>query len=186
VMAGGFSLGVSDPRAGRKAGEAAGTTLTMRAAIDIEDLDRFIEDPDHRGRLSGTVSFPPLGEDLLASSGVFNLFSPGDEPGTRRMVYELGLRHQGRDLYLAGHKEVKDDFGPDLLSDTTTLFTTLHEGTDASGPVIGAGTLRLGIRELKDLVGTMHATNAAGAREATEALARFGRFFLGELWKTYA
>jgi predicted acylesterase/phospholipase RssA len=185
VMAGGFSLGATDPRAGREAGEAAGTTLTMRAAIDIDDLDRFIADPDHAGRLSGTVSFPPVGDDLLASSGVFNLFSPGDEPGARRMVYELGLRHQGRDLYLAGHKEVKDDFGPDLLSDTTTLFTTLHEGPDASGPVIGAGTLRLGVRELKDLVGTLHATNAAGPREAAEALARFGRFFLGELWKAY-
>jgi predicted acylesterase/phospholipase RssA len=185
VMAGGFSLGATDPRAGREAGEAAGTTLTMRVAIDIDDLDRFIEDPDHQGRLSGTVSFPPLGDELLATRGIFNLFSPGAEAGSRRMVYELGLRHQGRDLYLAGRKEVKDDFGPDLLADTTTLFTTLHEGRSTSGPVIGAGTLRLGIRELKDLAGTMHATNAAGPREAAEALARFGRFFLGELWKTY-
>jgi hypothetical protein len=36
------------------------------------------------------------------------------------------------------------------------------------------------------MVGTMRATNASGPGESAKALARFGRFFLGELWDTYA
>jgi predicted patatin/cPLA2 family phospholipase len=185
TMAGGFALGETDPRAGNERGQREGTTLTMHATIDVQDLDEFIADAMHGGRITGNVSFPSLGDALPAKVGVFQLFSHADDPRLRYMVYELGFATGGKDYYLAGKKEVRDDPGFDLWSDTTTLYTRLHQGTDATGLVIGAGILRLGIMDLRRLVATMHAVGAESTAQAAEAVLTFGRFFVGELWNTY-
>jgi cholesterol oxidase len=185
TMSGGFSLGWSDPEQGRQAGEAAGTTLTMHAAVVIRDVDEFIKDADHTGELSGSIDFGPIGSDVPAERGVFNLFRPDDEPGTKLMVYELAFEWGGKPHYLAGRKIVRDDAGVDLLSDTTTLLTRLHEGTGASGPVVGAGVLSLGADDLVRLLSTVRVTDARSPAEQAESLAAFGRFFAGELWERY-
>ncbi len=72
-----------------------------------------------------------------------------------------------------------------MWSDTTTLYTTLHEGRDKSGKVIGAGVLSLGVKQLADLVSTIDVPNASSAREKLAAIEKFGRFFVGELWDSY-
>lgn len=185
TMAGPFALGESDPRAGRDAGRRAGTELALHAEVAIDDLERFVADPDHPGRLAGSIDFPPLGEGLAADRGVFSLFRPAGDAETKLMVYEAGFRHGGRDWYLAGRKEVRDDPGLDLWADTTTLFTRLHEGPDATGPVAGAGILRLGVGDLIRLLSTVRVTGEGSAAQKAETVARFGRFFLGELWERY-
>ncbi len=185
TMSGGFALGETDPRAGHERGERDRATLTMHATIDIQDLDAFTADARHGGRITGTVSFPPLGDAIPAKTGVFQLFSPADDPKTKYMVYELGFASGGKDYYLAGKKEVRDDPGFDLWSDTTTLYTRLHQSRDATGPVVGAGILRLGIMDLRRLVSTMHAVGTESTVQAAEAVLKFGRFFVGELWSTY-
>jgi hypothetical protein len=185
TMTGGFALGASDPLAGAEAGERSHTMLAMHARVDIRDLHRFTTDPTHGGDLSGQIDFEPLGKAIPASNGIFRLFSPSGQPTLKYMVYELGFEHEGKSYYLAGRKEVRDDPGFDLWKDTTTLFTRLHEGTDASGAVIGAGVLTLGVRELMALVSSVEVHHAPSASEKAKAIATFGRFFLGELWDTY-
>lgn len=185
TMAGGFALGETDPQAGERRGKEAGTELTMNAAVIIRDLDRFVAEPAHAGEIAGHVTFPPLGADLPSKKGVFNLFSPSGDPRTKWMIYELAFEQGGRSYYLAGKKEVRDDPGLDLWKDTTTLLTRLHEGEDASGPVVGAGVLHLGPRELLKLVSTVSVQNAGSAAAQAAAVLKFGRFFLGELWDRY-
>src|SRR5690606_4630934 len=93
----------------------------------------------------------------------------------------------GKPYYLAGRKEVRSDrHGVDLWSDTTTLLTTLHEGDDAGGPVVGAGILSLGVDDLARLVKTVRVTGTTSKTEQAKTLATFGAFFLGELWDSYA
>lgn len=184
TMAGAFALGATDPEEGRKLGRKEGTELALHANVAIDDLDRFIADPQHLGSLTGSVDFTPWGEGLKGSRGVFNLFQPSGEKDLKYMVYELAFAHQGTSYYLAGKKLVHDDPGLDLWSDTTTLYTQLHQGDDASGPVVGAGILTLGVGDLIRLVSTMRVTNA-GVVDKLAALSKFGRFFLGELWDTY-
>lgn len=184
-MAGPFSLEATEPRAGAEAGAAAGTELTMHATVHIHDVPRFIEDPEHAGELTGRIDFPPIGLQIPASEGVFNLFSPADNPDLKLMVYELAFDWDGQPHYLAGRKEVHNDPGFDLWSDTTTLFTTLHRGTDASGEVIGAGVLTLGMSDLLRMIPTFSVTNASSPAEGAATLARFGHFFMGELWDRY-
>jgi hypothetical protein len=72
-----------------------------------------------------------------------------------------------------------------MWKQTTTLYTTLHAGTDKSGPVVGAGVLSLGVMDLIRMLGTVHATNADSPTQAAAAIARFGQFFLGQLWDSY-
>jgi hypothetical protein len=186
TLAGGFALGATDPRQGERAGEQAGTRLTIDGAVIIRDLDGFLDDSAHTGELVGHVTFPPLGEDLPLRSGTFNLFSPADRPDTKWMIYELGFAVAGRDYYLAGRKEIRDDPGFDLWQDTTTLHALLHEGADDSGPVIGAGLLHLKPAGLLKLVSSLSATNAGSAAGQSQAIGKFGRFFLGSLWDSYA
>ena len=186
MMTGAFALGETDPRAGETKGRAGRTFLSMHATINISDLKRFIVDPDHTGSISGSVDFPSFGGNIPTSKGIFNLFSPTDNPKMKYMVYELGFDHGGSHYYLAGKKEVRNNSGFDLWSDTTTLYTTLHKGVDATGPVVGAGILRLSPGELLKMVPTMHATSARSTAEGAGALLEFGRFFLGKLWETYA
>jgi cholesterol oxidase len=185
VMSGGFALGATDPTAGEKQGRKEGSEMTMHGTITIDDIDRFVADPNHLGGLAGTLDFTPFGDGLAATTGVFNLFKPTGDPKLTLMVYEMGFTHGGKSYYMAGQKNVRDDPMFDLWKDTTTLYTRLYEGTDKSGPVAGAGVLTLGVKELLKLLSTLEATGAGSFTEKSEAIAKFGRFFLGELWDTY-
>ncbi len=184
-MSGPFALGATDPRAGAEAGEAARTTFTMRAAIHLEDLDRFLADPDHVGSLSAELDFPPLGTGLPSKSGVFNLFSPAGDGRTKYMVYELGFEAGGKDYYMAGKKLIREDSILKMEPETTTLYTVLHEGTSASGPIVGAGILQIGVVDLLKMIPTFTVTNATSLARKAVALEKFGRFFAGQLYESY-
>jgi predicted acylesterase/phospholipase RssA len=185
TMAGGFTLGETDPSAGSEKGKLAGHILAMHATITIQDLNRFIADPTHLGQINGSIDFDPFGQNIPAKAGVFNLFSPTEQPGLKLMVYEMAFLSNGQDYYVAGKKEVRNDSDMEMWKETTTLFTQLHEGTDKTGRVVGAGILTLGPLDLMKMVSTMHALNAASPVEGTKATMTFGRFFLGQLWESY-
>jgi predicted acylesterase/phospholipase RssA len=183
TMAGPLTLGVTAPEQGAKPGAA---TAAIHVRIVIDDLAAFIADPQHAGRIGGDVDLPPFGKAIPALGGTFKLFAPTSDLGTTWMVYEVAFEHEGRPYYLAGRKHVGG--GHSLLAvwrDTTTLFTTLHEGNDASGPVIGAGVLTLGVRDLLRLAGTFTSINAAGLAERIGVVARFVGFFIAQLWRVY-
>ncbi|HWV15660.1 MAG TPA: acetoacetate decarboxylase family protein [Cellvibrio sp.] len=184
-MEGGFSCDELDPVAAGKLGKLKGTVLAMHATIVIDDINQFIADPEHAGKISGSIDFTPFGKGIPTTGGAFNLFCPADSPGLKYMVYELGFNHQGKAYYLAGKKEVKDDKGFDLWTDTTTLYTRLYEGSDANGRQVGAGVLSLGVTDLLAMVKTFRPLNASSALDSSAALAKFGRFFMGELWDSY-
>jgi choline dehydrogenase-like flavoprotein len=157
----------------------------MHAAIEIQYLERFLSDAEHPGSIVGRIDFVPLGLNIPSTKGIFNLFSPSADPSTRYMVYELGFEANGASYYMAGKKIAKDGPVIDMWKATTTLYTELYQGTDKSGPIVGAGVLGLGMVELLEMIPTMHATNATSPEQAAAAMTRFGRFFLGELWDTY-
>jgi choline dehydrogenase-like flavoprotein len=157
----------------------------MHSTITIQDVNRFIADPDHLGQLNGSLDFAAFGQNIPASTGVFNLFSPTDQPGLKLMVYEMGFTANGQNYYLAGKKEVRDDSIIHMWKETTTLYSQLYQGTDKTGPVVGAGILTLGPLDLMKMVSTMHAINAPSAAEGAKAVMTFGRFFMGQLWDSY-
>ncbi|GMU05538.1 patatin-like phospholipase family protein [Corallococcus caeni] len=182
TMSGPLAMGTTNPEAGAHDGRS--TPFTMHCTITIDDMEAFIRDANHAARLVAHVQFKPLGMDLPVRDGSFNLFRATDDPRTKIMTYGLRFQAHGQDYYLDGTKTLHDDPGPDLWRDTTRLYSYLHEGPDARGPVVGAGVLVLGMRELLHLVASMHSTR--GGVEGAGMVARFGRLFLGALWDLYA
>jgi cholesterol oxidase len=185
VMAGPIALGETDPARGLEKGKAAHTPLTMHGKIVIDDLNLFLSEKNHPGSLTGSIDWAPFGHGIPCRSGVFNLFSPTADPALKHMVYELAFEHDGVPYYFAGHKEVRVHPLLDMWKDTTTLYTQIHRSKDKSGPVVAAGVISLGPLELLKMVRTFAALNASGPQQAAEAVTRFGKFFMGELWSTY-
>lgn len=186
TMTGGFALGETEPHLGEQKGDAAGTKLAIHCDIDITDAYGFIADPQHSAAMHGHVDLPQLGMNIPAPNGLFNLFSPSDNPKLKHMVYELGFEHGGQHYYVAGKKFVNDDPGFDMWADITTCYTRLHQGSDKSGPVVGAGVIYIKREQLLNLIPTIQATNTTSKEQSLKVLADFGRFFLGAIWDTYS
>lgn len=177
AMTGPVTLGATDPERGAADPDAA--NIAIHCEISIDDIDHFVSDPEHTGSIAGTVDYVPFGEGIPVTHGIFNLFSPG-APQEKIMVYRLGFEHDGKAYFLAGRKHVHDDPGFDVWKDTTTLYTVLHEGSDESGPVAGAGVLSLGVEALARMTSTMRPVGGG-----LEPMVKFGRLFLGSLWEVY-
>ena len=177
TMSGPVALGASDPEAG--AADPNAKTVAIHCEISIDDIDRFVADREHTGSITGSVESELFGGEVPVSRGIFNLFSPGGE-NERLMQYRLAFEHEGRPYFLDGAKHVHDAPGLDVWKDTTTLQTVLHEGSDASGPVVGAGILSLGVEALTRMMSTMRPVDGG-----VEPLVKFGKVFLGSLWESY-
>jgi hypothetical protein len=177
TMSGPVALGATDPEAG--AADPNAKNLAIHCEIWIDDIDRFVADPEHTGSITGSVEYEAFGGELPVTMGIFNLFSPG-APSERLMQYRLAFEHDGTPYFLDGAKHVHDDPGVDVWKDTTTLLTVLHEGSGASGPVAGAGILSLGVEALARMMSTMRPHNGG-----IEPMVKFGKVFLGSLWEQY-
>ncbi|OJH39033.1 hypothetical protein BON30_21365 [Cystobacter ferrugineus] len=182
TMSGGLSLGTTDPRQGAAQGRR--TPFTFHATILVDDVDAFLDHPEHTARLLARAAYSPFGQELYVERGRFNLFRPGDAPRTRLMTYGLPFVSGGRAYYLSGTKTVHDHAGWDMWRDTTRLACQLHEGEDERGPVVGAGVLSLGLRDVLALIASMG--SCLPEPEGLQARLRFGEFFLGSLWQLYA
>jgi cholesterol oxidase len=154
--------------------------------IAVENLERFLNTPEHEALVSGYVDYAPLGGKRSIERGRFNLFVAAPQPHTKNMRYSLQFTgSDGHAYLLAGFKEIRADGGWDVWSDNTTLFTTIHRGTTASDPVVGRGVIHVLIWDLVEQVASFRVHNAPTAPAALLALNRFGGFFFGDLWETY-
>jgi len=181
TMSGAFALRAPDSHSGM----GTPSVLAMHATIHIHDIVAFVADPRHQADLTGHIDFAPFGTAIPAESGVFGLFVPSADPALSYMVYELGFQHQGKAYYLAGKKHVHTGRPWRLWGETTTLYTTLHQGPNALGPVVGTGVLHLSIFELLRLLKTVHATYAPTTRRQIGAVYRFFIFFVTKLFRIY-
>lgn len=179
----------SDFAAGARRGETEGSVLAFTLTVHTDDLDRLLADPRHVAGLRGTVTAPALSPAPLAvTDGQFELFvTDADDPaGERRMWYRFPMTDErGRTYFLVGTKRIRDDAGLDMWPDTTTLYTTVHDGDSAEAPVLGCGILYIGVAEFRNQLQTMTVLNARDERERLGGLARFGHFFGGQLFDLY-
>lgn len=186
-MRGYLAFDEQDPAAGEASGRALDQEIAVHLTITAEDVDQFLSRPAHLATVEGHLDCAALGGRLEVRRGWFNLFVAGDDPRGRRMLYRLFVvGPDGAPMTFAGHKDVRDDPGPDLWSDTTTLYARLLDGhvdagAEGTAGTLGAGILRLGKADLLRQLTTFSTSGPDGAG----ALLRFGRFFLGELWDVY-
>ncbi|MBW4688165.1 MAG: GMC family oxidoreductase N-terminal domain-containing protein [Komarekiella atlantica HA4396-MV6] len=169
-------------------GQKDASPLQFTLTVIADDLEHLLNDPKHPAKIVGTVTAPALAtEPLTINNGEFNLFVVAqDQHETRQMLYRLPMTTEaGQTYYLEGYKELHDDPGFDLWSDTTTLYITVYAGDSNTNPVLGKGILKIQPGDFVKQMTTLKVTNAASPTERLQAIDRFSRFFAGTLSELY-
>ena len=189
AMEGYFSAKVKDDyAAAAQQGKADGSTFRLIATIISDDIESMMSEPDHAAKLIGTVTAPALSpEALTLSNGAFYLFIQDPlQFNVRYMRYVGALTaDDGTPYYFEGHKTVHNDPGVDVWSDTTTLFVTVYAGRDNTGAIVGKGIIEIHLKDLSHQLTTMKVLNAQDLGQRLSIMARFGRFFAGEIFDIY-
>ncbi|WP_329257468.1 GMC family oxidoreductase [Actinoallomurus sp. NBC_01490] len=186
-MKGFYTDGENAPGAGEAAGREAGRTLGFRLTITVDDVERFLKEPEHTAQAEGWIDAAGCGGRRQVERGWFNLFSPGDAPDRRLMRYRLHFTDdKNRPRTLSGWKDIRHHPASRVWPDTTTLYFRLLEGHipdggDDEAAIAGAGILHLSVEDFARQLTTFHTTGPHGL----SALERFAGFFLGELWDLY-
>jgi cholesterol oxidase len=189
-MKGSYTEGVSSPCNEESAGEGGHTgsqPLAFRLTITVDDVHRFLDDPEHTARAEGWIDAVGFGGRRLVQRGWFNLFVPAGAADRRLMRYRLYFADsEGQPRTLAGWKNVRHGAPTHIWRDTSTLYFRLFEGHVADGEddharIVGAGTLHLRVAEFARQLTTFRTSGPHGAA----ALERFGQFFAGQLWDVY-
>lgn len=189
TMRGYFSTAVKDDyEKAYEVGREADSAFSFTVSVVSDDLDAMLESERHAARMVGSVSAPALSpHPLTVTQGNFNLFvRTPEDPAARRMRYRMRLTAaEGKVYFFEGFKQIRDEFGLDLWSDTTTLFITVFDGDDDAAPVLGRGILKIRPDEFVKQMLTFEVRNASTAAERLAGIARFGRFFAGALYDVY-
>jgi cholesterol oxidase len=187
-MRGFITFGEDDYDRGYRQGKKADTKCMFHVTVHMEDVERFIADPQHEGSITGHVQCDALGGELPVSQGWFNLFVDAAEGGKARklMKYRLLIEDgEGHPITLDGFKEVKDDRGFDVWDDTTTLFTHILAGHVApgepDGELVATGILKV----LPQDFAVQMTTFRVDPPHRLDALARFSALFAGSLYETH-
>lgn len=188
TMKGHFTKGDLDYKAADDAGKASGSSMRFVLTIQADDLDKLVNDEHYLSNMVGSIEAPGLSpEPLAVTSGKFTLFVRNPEqPGVKNMIYRMGLTaRDGTQYWFEGFKVIRDDKGVDVWSDTTTLYVTVWQGTNNSGPLVGRGILYIVPEDFVKQLTTTKITNAPSKLTEAKDLVRFGMHFMGELWQTY-
>ncbi|MDP8967554.1 MAG: GMC family oxidoreductase [Actinomycetota bacterium] len=188
-MLGFITFGEDDYDRGFRQGKKARTACMFHVTVVMDDIERFVEDEQHPGTISGHVDCDALGGKLEVQQGWFNLFVDADEDGEQRklMKYRLLIADgEGHPITLDGFKEVHDDRGFDVWSDTTTLFTRIltghvEPGGDDDADVLASGILHV----LPQDFAVQMTTFRVDPPHRVDALGRFGGLFAGSLWDAF-
>jgi cholesterol oxidase len=185
TMKGYFLRGATDYQQGADGGKAAQSPLQFTLTVVAEDLDLLVSSKDHPAQMVGTVNAPMLSaKPLQASEGEFGLFV--DDPTqvqTRHMTYKMKLTsEEGETYYFDGFKKVDDAALIRVWPDTSTLYITI---SDANHQPIGRGILHIEPADFAVQMTTMRVINAPTEEAKIAALAKFGKFFSGILFRDY-
>jgi cholesterol oxidase len=187
-MRGFITFGADDYDKGFRQGKKSDTKCMFHVTVLMQDMERFIADPQHQGSITGHVQCDALGGELEVSQGWFNLFVDADEDGKERklMKYRLLIEDgEGHPITLNGFKEVRNDRGFDVWDDTTTLFTHILAGHvtpgEPDGEIVATGILKV----LPADFAVQCTTFRVHPPHRVDALGRFGALFAGSLWETF-
>jgi predicted patatin/cPLA2 family phospholipase len=191
-MAGTVAFGYPDAFVAAQLGDARGDEMTLRLKVEIDDVDAFLADRQHRTVVSGSIDCEILGGVLPVESGSVALLPENGAGQPTTMEYRLDFvdRTTGRELTLLGIKTVRNDPGFDLWRDTTTLdvqlFPRQHHlnGSRPEGAPVLSGQLRLSLLSFLRQLRTFHATATTPLGRVQTVLA-FGGFCLRRLVEVY-
>lgn len=168
--------------------------LEFTLTIKVNDMNRFVNDPELLAEAVGTVSSTSFGT-INVEKGIFNLFVRAEASKglntAKEMHYCLYFYDiEKKPMTLFGFKEVEKEDGIEAWKETTTLYTAIWEGHSDFKPneekkVIGLGVLHISVGDFIKQLGTFE-SNGKTLADKTEALTDFMKVFAGNLWQAYA
>jgi cholesterol oxidase len=186
AMKGFFSTKVAgDFARGAAQGQLDGSSFEFILTVIVDDLNDFLANPGHPGRMVGSVTAPALSPlPLTVSQGQFRLLiSDPANVDSRLMKYNMNLTsEEGKTFIFDGTKIIKNDGILNVWRDTSTLYITI---SDSSGAVLGKGVLEIKIEDFMRQMTTIEITNAKDDQERLAGVIRFGQFFAGLLFDIY-
>ncbi len=176
----------ADHPAAATVGRSFGKTFAFTVTVRVDDIDAFLLDPMHEGRLTGTAICPELsGEPLDISNGVFRLMrKSADAAETRLFEYNMTLTaRDGKAYAFTGTKYVHDDHRfNDLWRDTTTLYIDAQQ---QGGPKQLRGVLEIAPEDFARQMSTLKGIGGRSTLERINAVAKFGALFAGTLFDVF-
>ena len=169
-------------------GENQGNDFTFVLTIMSDDVETFLQDPNHESAMIGTVNCSLLSSSTISvHNGFFNLFvKDNSQVDTLLMKYRMAMHtEEGKDYYFQGFKEIKDDPGFDSWDDLTTLFVNIYQGLDAAGELVAKGILKIKIPDFKKQMQTIKAINTSSKSEELKWIFQFSKFFTNNVTKAY-
>ena len=182
-MKGYLTLGDTDYDPGFRQGRESGTFLMFHLTIEVDEIERFVSDPEREATVEGYIRREALGGQLPVEKGLFNLFVYEKDSSYVRMRYRLFFRGgDGRPLTLSGFKVIEDDPGSNLWTDTTTLFTRMLEShvgpeEDEQVQIVASEIINSHLLDFLRQPTTFR-TKVPTAAERALALTRFGKLLL--------
>jgi len=188
-MKGFFGMGeTEDFESGFSRGKKDNSPFEFTLTIQTEDIQEFVQQENHPGKMIGTMLAPALSEKpMSAYNGVFNLFiTDKSDDSRKKMNYTAELlSEEGKSYYFEGFKDVFNDHVVDAWKDTTTLFISVYEGNNSQGPLLGKGKLVIKVADLLRQLRTVKAIHPKSKGDGISAIATFGKFFAGNVYETY-
>ena len=186
TMSGYLAEGVEGFEEGEKRGQEQDSRFSFDVTIEIESVSDFVKLSGQEAKMSGRVSYKPLGEGITIQEGVFTLFKPDAASATRQMTYSFWFTGKdGMDYSLYGYKMIHDDPGMDALEDMTKLFARLSRGRQKSGTLVGSGVLRFKMLDLPSMLSSFEVTNTNSPITKIRTISTFVQFCYGAVKETY-
>ena len=163
-------------------------SCSFTVTVIIDDVDQFVSDTQHAGRIVGTVECPALSPDPLdIFDGQFNLMRVDEHTvETKRFDYRFSLgARDGSEYYFNGHKVVRSDATLDLWRDTTRLNVDIGKGAQGQLGHVARGLLEIAPSDFYVQMQTLRGTGGRDAADRIRAVGKFGTFFSRELFDTY-
>ncbi|MBE1549178.1 hypothetical protein GGC64_003202 [Mycobacterium sp. OAS707] len=186
VMSGMITMGCTEPSKGYQ--DDAAIAMRLEVTVDVPNLPAFLRDPSHRGRWSAAGSIPVLGGDIEGTGvGDFRLFQRAirNEKGVREMVYDSIISVGDQTFCMRGRKYMEPSPPWRLWPATTTLHVQLFPLAGERGQAVGAGILRLTLRDFVRQLLSMRITGKVRWYDKLRHLFSFYRFFVSSLVNTY-
>ena len=156
----------------------------LTLCVHVHDLAGFIAATEPQADLSGRLQLAHASgaqtDPTPVAAGSYHQITLPDR--AREISYRMQWRHDDeRTLTLQASQTLRDDAGPDLWHDLSTLSLQLKDGDT----LWASGELRLNLPDLKRWLATVQATETGSASEAAATVASYARFFLRELRAVY-
>lgn len=156
----------------------------LSLCVHVHDLTQFIAAAEPQASLSGRLQLDAPGgaetQPTPVSGGRYRQITLPDR--AREINYSaLWPADGGRALTLNATQTLRDDAGPDMWRDLSTLSLRLSDGE----ALWASGELRLTLSDMKSWLASVQATEARSTAEAAATVARYAKFFLRQLQAVY-